>query len=105
VTTVAQAITDALPTAGITTSVGDLDPNVGATAQYGLLATPAMGRQTAAGFNQTHVQMPVWIATFQGPGISIPQSQPSGDPQPARFHREENIVVDAVTGKALMEFD
>ncbi|HZT95350.1 MAG TPA: hypothetical protein VFB34_00800 [Chloroflexota bacterium] len=101
-----QAVAAALPESGAETAQGSLLPNVSATAQYGLLSDPAMGEQTSSGFKASYMNLPAWIVTFSGPGITLAPSLPPGDPNPPKgMHNEENLVVDAATGKVLIEFD
>jgi len=106
VTSPNQAISAALPVSGTQTAQGTVLQNVSATAQYGLFSDPAMGEQTSAGFKASFVNLPSWIVTFSGPGISLAPIVPSGDPHPPTgMHSEENFVVDDATGKVLLEFD
>ncbi|HZT95351.1 MAG TPA: hypothetical protein VFB34_00805 [Chloroflexota bacterium] len=105
-----QAISDATPDSQATASNGQLLSGVEATAQYGLFSDDAYGHgsTSSGGFQASYQNVPVWIVTFSGPGLSLPSvggPRAPGGSGSSSVHHEQNIVIDAETGAELLEFD
>ncbi len=100
-----QAISAAIAnTAGLADG-GGLPSNVNVAAEYGSFTDTAMARPSPSGsLHLLYQNVPVWIVTFWGPGITAVSSNPSTPPPSSNGGSAEYVVVDASTGSYLLTF-
>lgn len=85
------------------TALRMLPAGVEMLAQFGRFSDDQLARKLPSGAMQPYFQdRPVWLVTFSGPGVQMPDSGPKGHVH--GFNHEDNVVIDAVTGAYLLSF-
>jgi hypothetical protein len=80
-------------------------PHAKVVARYGIFSDDELSKRNAAGIIQPLYQnRPAWLVTFSGPGVVESPTGRCCGPSHLGNHNEDNVVIDAATGKWLESY-